>query len=961
MSSTTKRAVGGAITAAFLAAAFHPTTATATTNQSFQRLATYPVYKNLPANVPASSTTVAEISDVTADGKTVIYTDALGKRIGFLDISDPHAPEGAGSISLETLGDVDDEPTSVAVVGKYVLVVVDTSPSFVAPSGRLDIIRIADSKRIRSIDLEGQPDSIAISPDEDYAAIAIENQRDEEFAPVGGDEGDLPQLPAGFVQVLDLDGSNPNDWVANRVDLVNDDATALQAFIDADVVEPTDPEPEYVSINDNNKLALTLQENNAVVILDLPTRAIDKVFSAGSVTLTGIDAKKDNKISLTDTLTDVAREPDAINWVDSTHVATANEGDWKGGSRGWSVFDTTTGVPAWDAGNSFERLAVKYGLFNNDRAAKKGSEAEGISVSTIDGVRYAFVGSERSNFVAVYDLTNPTSPVFKQVLPATNGPEGILPIPSRNMLVVSSETDDASLGVRASVSIYQLGAGKPRFPSIISNDVDGAPIGWSALGALSAVPGEPGKLWAAADTVLQPGQIFAVDTSAGPARITRAISVTDNGAPANIDIEGIFARPQGGFWLASEGATGPANKLYRANATGGIETTINLPADVSAHISKWGFEGVTATTDAQGEHVWVALQRELWTDPADQTSTVDGEGIVRIGRYDTATTKWTWYGYELANPLRNGTDWVGLSEITAIDANTFAVIERDKLNGPAARNKRIYTFDVPATDPAPGTLPLLEKKLAYDVLPDLRATNGWTQEKLEGLTIGADGYVYAVTDNDGLKDSTGETVFLKLGKATDVFDDELASTTTMNLSKTSVRYGEKVTSTVRVTGGTGIAVKGPVEIRSGSTVVGRGTVTNGVGTVTLAQVAPGTRQLKAYFAGATNVGASTSESITLKVAKALTSTQLDVNRTTVKQGKSVTVDVSVTSPTYVPGGRVEIRDKGKVVKTVTLVGGKASVKVTLKSKGVHKLRAVYLGSTYAEPSVSPKVTVVVTS
>ena len=69
----------------------------------------------------------------------------------------------------------------------------------------------------------------------------------------------------------------------------------------------------------------------------------------------------------------------------------------------------------------------------------------------------------------------------------------------------------------------------------------------------------------------------------------------------------------------------------------------------------------------------------------------------------------------------------------------------------------------------PGELPLLDKSLAIDVLPELQAVNGWTQEKLEGLTIGADGQVYAVTDNDGLKDATGETVFLRLGSAADRF------------------------------------------------------------------------------------------------------------------------------------------------------------------------------------------------
>ncbi len=67
----------------------------------------------------------------------------------------------------------------------------------------------------------------------------------------------------------------------------------------------------------------------------------------------------------------------------------------------------------------------------------------------------------------------------------------------------------------------------------------------------------------------------------------------------------------------------------------------------------------------------------------------------------------------------------------------------------------------------------MTKTLAHDVLPDLRATNGWTQEKLEGLTVGGDGTVWAITDNDGLADATGETVLLSLGAASDVFDGHL--------------------------------------------------------------------------------------------------------------------------------------------------------------------------------------------
>lgn len=39
------------------------------------------------------------------------------------------------------------------------------------------------------------------------------------------------------------------------------------------------------------------------------------------------------------------------------------------------------------------------------------------------------------------------------------------------------------------------------------------------------------------------------------------------------------------------------------------------------------------------------------------------------------------------------------------------------------------------------------------------------QEKVEGFAIAGNGNLYVVTDNDGLDDANGETVFLDLGPA----------------------------------------------------------------------------------------------------------------------------------------------------------------------------------------------------
>lgn len=739
-------------------------------HREFSRLATYPVFQNVPAGVDPADATVAEISAVSEDGMTLAYTDAAGGRIGFLDITDPSSPEGIGSHDVS--GGKGGSPTSVSIVGDHALVVVDEStypgledtewegeePAIGTRAGRIDVISLtAPHEEVASYDLGGQPDSIAVSPDGTYAAIAMENQRNEAVTPAGGEEGDLPQAPAGSVKIVGLDGG-PAEWRITDV--------ALPASLLDGLEAPEDAEPEYVDINADNQLALTLQENNGVAIIDLPSATVETVWSAGNAVVKGVDTTKNGRFDPVDTI-DAPREPDSIQWVGKGLVATANEGDWKGGTRGWTVFRAATGEVVWDAGSTFEDIATKHGLHNNDRAAKKGAEPEGLAFETFGGVPYAFVGSERSNFVAVYDMRTPSSPRLKQVLPATNGPEGLLPIPSRNLLAISSEKDSAEDLVRASVSLYGFGRRSSSFPSVESASRNGKPIGWGALSALSKVPGEPGKLYAASDSAYATGRIYTLNVRRSPAVIRDVLEVTDaSGEVAEgLDIEGLAARRGGGFWVADEGETGTGNALLRLDRDGRIAETVPLPAEIAAKVGKWGLEGVTVTGKRRSEKVYVALQRPLWADSTAKKPGVDGASTARIGRYTPATGEWEWFGYRLESTSVAG-DWLGLSEITAVDENTLAVIERDKQNGITAAIKRVYTVEVPRRG-ATGLSAVtpLRKRLAYDLLPALQRTNGWTQEKLEGFAIGADGHAYAVTDNDGLEDATGETVFLDLGRA----------------------------------------------------------------------------------------------------------------------------------------------------------------------------------------------------
>ena len=147
----------------------------------------------------------------------------------------------------------------------------------------------------------------------------------------------------------------------------------------------------------------------------------------------------------------------------------------------------------------------------------------------------------------------------------------------------------------------------------------------------------------------------------------------------------------------------------------------------------------------------------------------DPAGMVRIGRYRPADGSWRFFYYPLDEATSPAGGWVGLSEITALGGDSFAVIERDNQGGTDARIKRIYRFSIrdltPVAEAAAGEIPafpLVSKVLVRDLLGDLQQRAVAVPEKIEGLAVRPDGTGLVVNDNDGVDDSNGETTLLIL-------------------------------------------------------------------------------------------------------------------------------------------------------------------------------------------------------
>ena len=100
------------------------------------------------------------------------------------------------------------------------------------------------------------------------------------------------------------------------------------------------------------------------------------------------------------------------------------------GARSFTIWDSN-GALVWDSGDQISHLMVSQGEWINgytqNRNDDKGAEPEGVVAGEMYGKTYVFVGLERSGGILVYDVSDPTSPVFDQYiyLPEHVSPEGL--------------------------------------------------------------------------------------------------------------------------------------------------------------------------------------------------------------------------------------------------------------------------------------------------------------------------------------------------------------------------------------------------------------------------------------------------------------------------------------------------------------------------------------------------------
>nr|WP_319395633.1 choice-of-anchor I family protein [uncultured Desulfobacter sp.] len=218
------------------------------------------------------------------------------------------------------------------------------------------------------------------------------------------------------------------------------------------------------------------------------------------------DARDYDGFSEETTVADVALDPDQFPNAGTLQKKanlgklkiTSTLGDWDGdgdydglyayGARSFSILAATGNrlSMVFDSGDQLEQLTAAALPFdfnsNNDendsfdsRSDDKGPEPEGLTIGTIHGRNFLFLGLERISGIMVYDITNPKAPEFVQYLNNRNfdgdaeegtagdlAPEGLTFIPAaqsptgRNMLAVANE-------VSGTTTVYQIDVDETAF------------------------------------------------------------------------------------------------------------------------------------------------------------------------------------------------------------------------------------------------------------------------------------------------------------------------------------------------------------------------------------------------------------------------------------------------------------------------------------------------------------------
>lgn len=264
-----------------------------------------------------------EIADYDSESKRIFAVNGNKPSFEIIDITDPATPTQLRTIDISKLGS---SANSVAVANGIIAVAVEAHTR--TDNGKLAFYDI-HGEYLKHVTVGSLPDMVAITPNGKYALVANEAEPNADYSldpeasisivPISGD---ITSLTDADVKNLDFRKFNATPPSGLRIGKPG--ASVAQ-----------DVEPEYIAISaDSNSAWVTLQENNAIAVVDVRTATIETIIPLGyknhNVGTNALDANPDENIDIRPWPVLGLYQPDAItslNHNGATYWLTANEGD----------------------------------------------------------------------------------------------------------------------------------------------------------------------------------------------------------------------------------------------------------------------------------------------------------------------------------------------------------------------------------------------------------------------------------------------------------------------------------------------------------------------------------------------------------------------------------------------------------------------------------------------------------
>jgi DNA-binding beta-propeller fold protein YncE len=223
------------------------------------------------------NTAAAEIAAHDPGSQRLFVVNAQANTVDVLDISNPAAPTLVTTISAAAFGGA---ANSVAVHGGVVAVAIEANVK--QDPGKVLFLDAASLAVLSSVQVGALPDMVTFSPDGRYVLTANEGEPNAAYT----------VDPEGSVSVIDLaDGAAAltQDDVRTAGFVAFNGLNRNKAFgqekirifgPNASVAQ--DVEPEYIAVSADSKTAwVTLQENNAIAIIDIPSATVKEIRGLG--------------------------------------------------------------------------------------------------------------------------------------------------------------------------------------------------------------------------------------------------------------------------------------------------------------------------------------------------------------------------------------------------------------------------------------------------------------------------------------------------------------------------------------------------------------------------------------------------------------------------------------------------------------------------------------------------------